>query len=68
MNTLLASLRDRSVLFAKAWREQVVLDRAGGLRSFTPATGGSLSYFQHTFRPSDRPDHMLVTLVPVSAG
>lgn len=68
MNALLASLGDRSVFFAKAWREQIVLDRAGGLRTFTDAAGVSLSYFQHTFRPSDRPDYMLVTLVPVSAG
>jgi hypothetical protein len=68
MNVLLDSLRSKSPLFAKAWSEQVVLDRAGGLRTFSHAGRGVSSYYQHTFRPSDRPDHMLVTLVPAAAA
>lgn len=68
MNALLDLLRDQSPFFARMWREQIVLDRAGGLRTFTPDGRGKLTYFQHTFRPSDRPDHMLVTLVPAGSG
>ncbi|CAN7294464.1 helix-turn-helix transcriptional regulator [Rhizobium sp. LjRoot254] len=64
MNTLLTTLRQQSPFFAKAWSEQIVLDREGGLRVFSHPARGALSYEQHTFRPSDRPDHKLVILIP----
>ena len=64
MNSLLAALRQQSPFFAKAWSEQAVLDREGGLRVFSHPVRGALAYEQHTFRPSDRPDHKLVILIP----
>lgn len=64
MNTLLTALRQQSAFFAKAWSEQAVLDREGGLRVFSHPARGVLAYEQHTFRPSDRPDHKLVILIP----
>ena len=64
MNALLTALRQQSPFFAKAWSEQAVLDREGGLRVFSHPVRGRLSYKQHTFRPSDRPDHKLVVLIP----
>ncbi|MDB5553976.1 MAG: family transcriptional regulator [Rhizobium sp.] len=64
MNALLATLREQSPFFAKAWTEQTVLDREGGLRVFSHPARGTLAYEQHTFRPSDRSDHKLVILIP----
>jgi transcriptional regulator with XRE-family HTH domain len=68
MNSLLTLLGERSPFFARAWREQAVLDRQGGVRAFTHADMGLLLFFQYTFRPAERPDHMLVALVPATIG
>ena len=64
MNAILEGLRRESSLFAAIWKEQVVLDREGGLRMFAHPKHGMLRFQQHTFRPSDRPDHKLVMLMP----
>ena len=64
MNATLDVLRRESPLFAKIWKEQTVLDREGGIRMFAHPQSGMLRFEQHTFRPSDRPDHKLVMLVP----
>lgn len=53
-----------SALFRAAWDEQSVLEREGGLRHFQHAQDGALSFVQHTFAPSERPDHKLVILTP----
>lgn len=57
-------LRNESPLFAAAWDEQDVQRRAGGRRSFNHPDDGRLTFVQHTFSASDRPDHKLVVLVP----
>jgi transcriptional regulator with XRE-family HTH domain len=61
---LVENLRQASPLFAAAWNEQGVQHRSGGLRDFTHPDEGWLSYTQHTFSPSERPDYKLVMLVP----
>jgi hypothetical protein len=64
MNAMLDGLRNESLLFATVWKEQLVLDREGGLRLFSHPGRGVLTFEQHTFRPSDRPDYKLVLLQP----
>jgi hypothetical protein len=65
MNTMLEGLRRESNLFATIWKEQVVLDREGGVRTFAHPRHGTLSFAQHTYRPTDRPDCKLVMLVAI---
>ena len=57
-------LRDDSRLFSEAWNAQDVQHRAGGPRSFNHPEDGRLTFVQHTFAPSDRPDYKLVVLMP----
>ena len=61
---LIEALSRDSDLFRQAWEEQTVLDREGGVRSFHHPRDGLLRFTQHTFSPSDRPDHKLVLLTP----
>ena len=61
---LVERLRRASALFRTAWDEQSVLEREGGLRHFRHPEDGALSFVQHTFAPSERPDHKLVILTP----
>ena len=61
---LVEQLRRDSTLFRQAWDEQMVLEREGGLRSFNHPQDGLLRFTQHTFLPSERPDHKLVMLIP----
>jgi hypothetical protein len=42
----------------------MVLEREGGARSFNHPDDGLLHFTQHTFSPSERPDHKLVILTP----
>jgi transcriptional regulator with XRE-family HTH domain len=63
MNALLEALSSGSPYFARIWKEQAVLDREGGMRVFHHPERGTLSFLQHTFRPSDRPDYKLVLLI-----
>jgi transcriptional regulator with XRE-family HTH domain len=64
MNALLDELKRASPFFARTWKEQSVLDREGGFRTFAHAKRGMLTFEQHTLRPSDRPDYKLVFLMP----
>jgi transcriptional regulator with XRE-family HTH domain len=61
---LVQRLRRDSVLFREAWDAQDVREREGGVRSFHHPKDGLLQFIQHTFSPSDRPDHKLVILTP----
>jgi transcriptional regulator with XRE-family HTH domain len=63
---LVDALRRESPFFARAWDEQDVQQRAGGLRTFTHPDAGLLRFRQHTFSPSERPDYKLVVLVPAA--
>jgi transcriptional regulator with XRE-family HTH domain len=65
---LVESLRRQSPLFAAAWEEQGVRERAGGIRTFAHPARGALSFTQHTLTPSERPDYKLVVLVPVTSS
>jgi len=60
---LAEELKSRSPLFAAAWNEQGVQQRAGGLREFVHPTEGPLAFEQHTFHPAERRDYELVVLV-----
>jgi transcriptional regulator with XRE-family HTH domain len=64
MSDMVDELSAQSSLFAKAWRTQSVLAREGGMRDFVGGDGQVRRYEQHTFTPSDQPDHKLVMLMP----
>ena len=64
VKTFVETLRSESPFFAEAWDEQAVQIREGGLRTFNHSRGGLLSFTQHTFAPSERPDYKLVMLTP----
>ena len=66
VRTLVETLRRDSPLFTKAWDEQGVRYRSGGVRHFSHPDDGPLRFEQHTFSPSERPDHKLVMLVPIA--
>ena len=61
---LVGRLRSDSALFRAAWETQSVLEREGGVRHFQHPKDGALRFVQHTFAPSERPDHKLVILTP----
>jgi transcriptional regulator with XRE-family HTH domain len=61
---LVERLRRDSALFRQAWDEHSVLEREGGLRHFQHPQDGALCFLQHSFSPSERPDHKLVILTP----
>jgi hypothetical protein len=61
---LVERLRRDSMPFRQAWDAQTVLEREGGVRSFNHPDDGLLHFIQHTFSPSERPDHKLVILTP----
>ncbi len=64
---LIDDLKRRSALFARAWSEHAVVDRAGGARRFAHPRAGRLSYEQIAFTMASRPDFTLVMLVPQDA-
>ena len=64
MRGLVADLAEKSPLFAGAWRRQAVRGREGGTRTFRCEDGRLRAFTQHTFVPTDGPDHKLVMLVP----
>jgi transcriptional regulator with XRE-family HTH domain len=66
MTQLVERLMAGSPLFARGWRQQAVLGREGGARTFIAPSGEVIAYDQQTFTPADSPDHKLVILVPVS--
>jgi transcriptional regulator with XRE-family HTH domain len=58
------ALRSESAFFAEAWDEQAVQIREGGLRLFNHPHDGLVSFTQHTFAPTERPDYKLVIHTP----
>jgi transcriptional regulator with XRE-family HTH domain len=58
------TLRNESAFFAEAWDEQTVQIREGGLRLFNHPHDGLVSFTQHTFAPTERPDYKLVINTP----
>ena len=61
---LVDGLRRASPLFARAWAEHDVVERAGGARSFDHPRRGRLFYEQLSFTLASRPDFTLVMLMP----
>jgi hypothetical protein len=66
VRSLVEELRRDSNLFAESWEAQVVLDREGGLRTFSHPKDGPLRFVQHSFSPTERPDYKLVLLTPIA--
>jgi transcriptional regulator with XRE-family HTH domain len=64
VKTFVETLRSESAFFAEAWDEQAVQTREGGLRLFNHPHDGLMSFTQHTFAPTERPDYKLVILTP----
>lgn len=64
LEALTGQLREESALFAQEWNAQGVSGREGGTRMFVHPQDGPLSFTQHTFSAAERPDHMLVALIP----
>jgi transcriptional regulator with XRE-family HTH domain len=64
VRTFVEALRAESAFFAEAWDEQAVHIREGGLRLFNHPGEGLVSFTQHTFAPTERPDYKLVIHTP----
>jgi transcriptional regulator with XRE-family HTH domain len=65
VRSLVEGLQHDSILFAESWEAQVVLDREGGVRTFSRPNDGPLRFVQHSFSPAERADYKLVILTPV---
>ncbi len=59
---LIEDLRRRSPFFARAWDEQAVMAREGGLRTFAHPIDGPLRFEQLTFTLAQHPEMKLVVL------
>ncbi|MET4636474.1 helix-turn-helix transcriptional regulator [Kaistia defluvii] len=68
MRALVEELTRASPFFAEAWEAHAVVDREGGLRTFTHPQDGFLRYEQITFLLARHPDIKLVMLAPSGAG
>jgi transcriptional regulator with XRE-family HTH domain len=68
VRALVDGLRRDSPLFRRAWDEQGVQQRSGGIRTFAHPEDGPLRFAQYTFSPAERPDYRLVTLVPLPSS
>jgi hypothetical protein len=66
VRSLVDELRRDCNLFAESWEAQVVLDREGGIRTFSHPKDGPLRFVQHSFNPTERPDYKLVILTPIA--
>lgn len=66
MRTLVEDLTRTSPFFAEAWEAHAVVDREGGLRTFSHPDDGFLRYEQVTFMLARHPDIKLVLLTPAS--
>jgi transcriptional regulator with XRE-family HTH domain len=64
VKTFVETLRSESAFFAEAWDEQAVQIREGGIRLFNHPCDGLVSFTQHTFAPTERPDYKLVIHTP----
>lgn len=66
MQALIDELSSSSALFTKLWREQTVLHREGGERSFQLADGVVQRYQQTTLLVASQTECKLVCLVPLT--
>jgi transcriptional regulator with XRE-family HTH domain len=64
VRALLDGLGIESAFFARAWAEQDVVERTGGLRRFNHPQQGALAFVQHSYLPTERTDYKLVALLP----
>lgn len=64
LHDMVRELKSQSKLFAQEWEFQTVMAREGGVRTFQHPVDGLLTYAQHTFSPTQRPDYKVVTLFP----
>ncbi len=64
LRALVDELTTASPQFARLWRDQAVLAREGGLRSFDHPEDGPVSFTQITLVPATPPGHKLVMLLP----
>jgi hypothetical protein len=64
-DALVAELCNASHDFNRYWRQQKVLGRDGGVRTFMREGRTQASYEQFTFSASQHPDLKLTVLVPV---
>ncbi|MCW2243494.1 helix-turn-helix transcriptional regulator [Azospirillum canadense] len=65
---LVQELRGASPAFARMWDDHGVLDREGGVRSFSHPLEGLLVYEQVTLNPTGRSDYKLVMLLGPTAA
>ena len=66
VKTFLEGLKAESALFARAWEDQDVERRLGGLRTFNHPRDGRVAFAQHTFNAAEQPDYKLVVLTPAT--
>lgn len=66
MQSLIDDLLARSPLFSQHWREQAVLNREGGERSFNHPLHGEQYFLQTTLLVALQPECKLVCLVPAA--
>ncbi|NVO08170.1 MAG: helix-turn-helix domain-containing protein [Rhodoferax sp.] len=68
MQALIDELSSNSALFTRLWREQTVLHREGGERSFAQAQGTARRYQQTTLLVASQTECKLVCLVPLDGA
>jgi len=66
LQALVDGLAAESPFFAAAWADQAVAAREGGRRAFNHPAFGPIVFDQHSFAPTDAPDHKLAVLLPVA--
>jgi hypothetical protein len=64
VKSFVETLRSESAFFAEAWDEQAVQIREGGFRVFNHPHDGLVTFTQHTFSATERPDYKLVINTP----
>jgi len=68
MQALINELSERSHYFVQHWKEQTVLHRDGGARSFNHPVLGKQNFLQTTLLVASHQDCKLVCLAPVRVG
>jgi len=64
MQELITSLSTKSTLFSQYWKEQTVLHREGGARSFNHSVSGVQNFLQTTLLVASQQECKLVCLAP----
>ncbi|MFB1030412.1 MAG: hypothetical protein QMC09_12115, partial [Thauera sp.] len=65
LQALAESLAERSADFERIWRSQDVLNRDGGVRTFSHPERGESQFFQTTFHLASHAGVKLVCLLPL---